>query len=156
MPVSEQGRERQREALARGRARGGGRKFAVGDGRPRGRPKGCPAPVYEHKPSCLYIICSPASRGPACKAALTLEQIFASKRRISGGTIKAKLLAAGLKKDECEVCGLPPIWNGKPLVIQLDHVDGDETNNTLGNLRLACPNCHTQTPTWGRKNRLPK
>jgi hypothetical protein len=39
------------------------------------------------------------------------------------------------------------------LVLQLDHIDGDRSNNTIDNLRLLCPNCHTQTPTFGAKRR---
>jgi hypothetical protein len=48
---------------------------------------------------------------------------------------------------ECRECGISE-WNGKPLTLQLDHIDGDRTNNTLDNLRLLCPNCHSQTETW--------
>lgn len=49
---------------------------------------------------------------------------------------------------KCLICGLSE-WLGKPLVLQVDHIDGDDRNNTLENLRLLCPNCHTQTDTWG-------
>lgn len=48
---------------------------------------------------------------------------------------------------ECRECGISE-WNGKPLTLQLDHIDGDRTNNALDNLRLLCPNCHSQTETW--------
>lgn len=43
-------------------------------------------------------------------------------------------------------------WNGKPLSFQLDHIDGDRRNNARENLEALCPNCHTQTPTWGVRN----
>jgi 5-methylcytosine-specific restriction endonuclease McrA len=49
----------------------------------------------------------------------------------------------------CLTCGQGGIWKGRPLVLQLDHIDGDNQNHARSNLRALCPNCHTQTPTWG-------
>lgn len=54
-----------------------------------------------------------------------------------------------------EPCGIHE-WNGKPLVLQLDHIDGDNKNHRKDNLRWLCPNCHTQTTTWGSKNVSPE
>lgn len=53
--------------------------------------------------------------------------------------------------DVCSECGQPNTWNNKPLTLQLDHIDGNSDNNQLSNLRLLCPNCHTQTVTHGSK-----
>lgn len=53
--------------------------------------------------------------------------------------------------DICSECGQQSTWNNKPLVLQLDHIDGDSDNNSLSNLRLLCPNCHTQTENFGSK-----
>ena len=52
---------------------------------------------------------------------------------------------------ECTTCRLGPEWNGKPLTLELDHIDGDRLNNELSNLRLLCPNCHAQTETSNRR-----
>ena len=54
----------------------------------------------------------------------------------------------------CE-CGQGAMWNGKPLTLQVDHIDGNHANNDQNNLRWLCPNCHTQTPTWGTKGLEP-
>lgn len=51
----------------------------------------------------------------------------------------------------CSDCGIGGRWNEKPLILQLDHIDGNSDNNFVSNLRLLCPNCHSQTDTFGSK-----
>lgn len=53
----------------------------------------------------------------------------------------------------CEVCGNNGTWRGSKLVLQMDHRNGDRNDNRFENLRWLCPNCHSQTPTFGSKNR---
>jgi len=53
---------------------------------------------------------------------------------------------------KCEKCGVGNVWNGKPLTLQIDHIDGNYKNNKPGNHRVLCPNCHTQTSTYGSRN----
>ncbi len=52
----------------------------------------------------------------------------------------------------CSVCSLSE-WRGQTIPIELDHIDGDCFNNDRSNLRLLCPNCHAQTPTYRGKNK---
>jgi hypothetical protein len=52
----------------------------------------------------------------------------------------------------CKICGLVE-HNHKPLVLECDHIDGNHTNNALSNLRMICPNCHSQTETYKNKNK---
>jgi len=58
--------------------------------------------------------------------------------------------------DKCSNCEQEPIWHDNPLMMQLDHIDGNSDNNKPENLRLLCPNCHSQTETFsgkcGKKN----
>jgi hypothetical protein len=53
----------------------------------------------------------------------------------------------------CAICGGPNEWLGIPLAFVLDHIDGDPTNNRRENLRLVCPNCDSQLPTFKARNR---
>lgn len=72
-------------------------------------------------------------------------------RGVSRYNVKVRLLRAGLLKNECAVCGLIE-WRGVPLSLHIDHVNGVKDDHRLENLRMLCPNCHSQTPTYGGKN----
>lgn len=56
------------------------------------------------------------------------------------------------RDHKCEMCNLAT-WLNQPITLELEHSDGDKYNNDRANLKLLCPNCHSQTKTWrGRKN----
>jgi len=67
------------------------------------------------------------------------------------GALKRKLIEEEVLEYKCSECGNGDMWNGKLLVLQLDHINGINNDNRLHNLRFLCPNCHTQTPNWGNK-----
>lgn len=54
---------------------------------------------------------------------------------------------------KCLLCGIDS-WLKKPISLELDHIDGDNTNHSRNNLRLLCPNCHSQTPTFRNRKRV--
>ena len=60
---------------------------------------------------------------------------------------------AAAQSGRCAICGGPNEWLGIPLAFVLDHIDGDPTNNRRENLRLVCPNCDSQLPTFKARNR---
>lgn len=76
-----------------------------------------------------------------------------SKKLIeSGEKLPSRRYILNRANFKCEECSLPSEWNGKPLALQIDHIDGNSDNNSLDNLRVLCPNCHTQTETWCIRN----
>jgi len=77
-------------------------------------------------------------------------------KRQHRGNLKRRLLGEGLKDARCEECGISE-WRGRPLSLELHHANGDGRDNRLENLQLLCPNCHSQTETFGVRNvvRLP-
>lgn len=74
--------------------------------------------------------------------------LLRSKSRVA---IKRRLLNEGILKNECCRCGIFE-WRGKPLSIQIDHINGVNDDYRLENLRMLCANCHALTPTHGRRN----
>ena len=84
------------------------------------------------------------------------SEIFVENSKYTNNRIelKKKALRAGyLPDNSCSICSQGPVWNGKPLVLQLDHINGINNDNRPENLRLLCPNCHTQTDTFAGKKR---
>ena len=60
-----------------------------------------------------------------------------------------------LERDnhKCVICGCGEEYNGKPLTLQIDHIDGDSDNTFPKNLRILCPNCHSQTENFGSRGK---
>ena len=84
--------------------------------------------------------------------AAPLDQLLVAGRATHRWRLKARLIEAGLKENRCERCGIAA-WRGRPLSLQLHHLNGVAEDNRLANLALLCPNCHSQTPTHSRKRK---
>lgn len=81
------------------------------------------------------------------------DDIFCKNSKITRTMIRSKVLLYNVcDLTICSLCGTS-MWLDKPLRIQVDHIDGDCTNNEVSNLRGLCPNCHSQTGTYGGKRR---
>ncbi|MFF3863007.1 HNH endonuclease [Streptomyces sp. NPDC002209] len=96
-----------------------------------------------------FTLPSPAGRPKTRRSPETLlvKQEGPHARRTQGEQLKQALTALGVP-EICQMCGMPPTWQGYPLPLEVDHVDGDWRNNLPQNLRLLCPNCHSTTDTY--------
>ncbi|MFJ7048892.1 HNH endonuclease [Streptomyces sp. NPDC101112] len=74
------------------------------------------------------------------------------KQRTSTSLLRRALHEVGVP-EECAGCGVGPKWRGQPMTLEVDHINGDWSDDRLPNLRLLCPNCHAVTSTWCRGGR---
>lgn len=70
---------------------------------------------------------------------------------IQSSKLRDKLLRENILEHRCHICGGRE-WMGKPIPLQLHHIDGDFRNNSIENLQLLCPNCHAQTENYRGKS----
>ncbi len=91
--------------------------------------------------------------GPTKKSAGDILVVSpAGSYRPKRAQLQRALLECGVE-EVCQICGTGTEWNGLPLVLHIDHIDGDWLNNTRENLRFLCPHCHSQTETYGTRNK---
>ena len=87
----------------------------------------------------------------ALKAVSTLDLLIVDTPR-NNQTIKKRIVKEKILPYRCVMCGLENMYNMLPLVLHLDHINGNPSDNRLLNLRFLCPNCHSQTSTYSGKN----
>jgi hypothetical protein len=80
------------------------------------------------------------------------EKMTQINKQYNSSTLKKKLIEQKILEEKCSNCGLGNIWQGSPISLQLEHIDGDHYNNNIENLTILCPNCHSQTNTWCGRN----
>lgn len=85
---------------------------------------------------------------------IPLEEILVEHSRYRGSTslLKKRLIEAGLLTTRCGRCHLVS-WLGESISLHLDHINGHRNDHRLENLRLLCPNCHSQTATYCGRNK---
>jgi len=83
---------------------------------------------------------------------IELENILTENSSYNRVLLKKRLLETGKIEHKCSKCGCNGIWQGEKLVLQLEHKNGINNDNRIENLCLLCPNCHSQTKTYGGRN----
>lgn len=89
-------------------------------------------------------------------ALVKLDDILKENTNYKTHTLKERLFNQNLKERKCEICGLGEEWYGKPITLELHHINGDHYDNRLENLQILCPNCHSQTNNFRNRNNTDK
>lgn len=84
------------------------------------------------------------------KTERTIENVFCENSTAAQKVLRDWYVKGHYTEYKCAICGLPAEWQGKPLTLTLDHINGVNGDNRLENLRWVCPNCDRQLPTYSR------
>ena len=88
------------------------------------------------------------------KSTISLDDYMSGKAIVKARSgFKRRIIREKILKNECNICGIKAIWRDNPLVLILDHINGNNQDYSIENLRLLCPNCNAQQPTFCRKKK---
>jgi Zn finger protein HypA/HybF involved in hydrogenase expression len=85
-----------------------------------------------------------------------LSEILVKDSYFSSKDLRKRLVKEKILEKKCRDCGIEEKYNNKPITLHLEHINGDHFDNRIENLTILCPNCHSQTPTFGGRNKFKK
>ena len=85
-----------------------------------------------------------------------IEQILIKNSPITQKVLRGYIERHQILDYRCQICGCNGEWQNGKIALEIDHIDGDNSNNEISNLRYLCPNCHALTDTYRGKNKALK
>lgn len=85
-----------------------------------------------------------------------IEEIFIKNSPVTQKVMRGYVERHQLLEHKCQKCGCDGNWQDGIIALEIDHIDCDNTNNEISNLRYLCPNCHALTDTYRGKNKALK
>jgi 5-methylcytosine-specific restriction endonuclease McrA len=86
----------------------------------------------------------------------SLEEVFIKDSPVTQKVLRGYVERHNIIEYKCQKCGCDGNWQNGIISLEIDHIDGNNTNNEISNLRYLCPNCHALTPTYRGKNKALK
>jgi len=96
---------------------------------------------------------STAFKAASNKKKISDETLFTKESNSNTSTVRTRIINNKIIPYQCAVCKNDGNWQGQPISLQLDHVNGIRNDHRIENLRFLCPNCHSQTSTFGSRNK---
>lgn len=98
-----------------------------------------------------YFIGNTNEKSKGFQSTVSDEDLFTKNCKHTRRVLRERILLNKALEYKCAICGIDS-WKGNPISLELDHINGINNDNRLENLRFLCPNCHSQTITYGSRN----
>ena len=97
-----------------------------------------------------------SNRTPQTREKYSLEEVFCKNSPVTQKILRGYVERHQVLEYKCQFCGCNGCWQNGRISLEIDHVDGDNSNNSIENLRYLCPNCHALTETYRGRNKALK